>query len=67
MIRGGESAYPSDARTQEGLGQFKSRTFKETLGDQILYHKRKIAELDAVYASLTPELETFVEALQKLG
>jgi hypothetical protein len=67
MIRGGESAYPSDARTQEGLGQFKSRTFKETIADQIAYHQRKIAELQAVTNSLTPEVEAFVEALQKLG
>lgn len=54
------------AELQQSQG-FKPRTFKETLSDQIACHERKIAELKAVYSSLTPELEKFVEALQKLG
>lgn len=45
----------------------KPRSFKETIGDQIAFHERKIAELKAVYDSLTPEIEKFVEAMQKLG
>lgn len=44
-----------------------TRTFKATLADQIAYHERKIAELKAVHDSLTPELEKFVEALQKVS
>ena len=66
MIRGGAECEPTYPQTSN-KEPYKLRTFKETLGDQILYHKRKVAELEAVHKALTPELETFVEALQKLG
>lgn len=46
---------------------YKPRTFKETIEDQISFHKNKIAELEAVKNSLTPEIEKFVETIQKLG
>jgi hypothetical protein len=66
MIRGsgGCATIPEGMLTDKA---YTSRTFKETLADQIAYHERKITELKAVYDSLTPELEGFVEALQKLG
>jgi hypothetical protein len=64
MIRGGGGDYPQEAKS---TGPYKSRTFKETIQDQISFHENKVAELKAVRDSLTPEIETFVEALQKLG
>lgn len=45
----------------------KQRTFKEQIQDQIAYHKSKIADLEAVLDSMSPEVERFVEALQKLN
>jgi len=45
----------------------KPRTFKESIADQIAYHQSKVEELKAVHDSLTPEIERFVEAMQKLG
>lgn len=47
------------------MGQYKRRTFKETILDQIVAHKAKIDELQAVIDSMTPEVEKFVEAMQK--
>lgn len=71
MIRGDMGTYPvPEAYSKEAamnIAQYRPRTFKETLADQIAFHERKIAELKAVHDSLTPELEKFVEALQKLG
>jgi len=66
MIRGGGGDYPKEAG-QSMTGPYKPRTFKETIQDQIAFHKNKVAELEAVQYSLTPEIEQFVEALQKLG
>lgn len=43
----------------------KLRTFREQMQDQIAYHKAKIADLEGVLNSMTPEVEKFVEALQK--
>lgn len=63
MIRG-DSSPCAEAPSAKSLVQ---RTFKENLADQIAFHKRKISELEGVYTSLTPDLEKFVEALQKLG
>lgn len=45
----------------------KPRTFKENIQDQIAHHKAKIADLEAVRDSMSPEVEKFVEALQRLG
>jgi hypothetical protein len=69
MLRGSTECEPAYANQLQGLAKevYTPRTFKETIGDQLAYHERKIAELKAVYNSLTPELEKFVEALQKLG
>lgn len=66
MIRG--YGGPETAKEAIGpLGSYKPRTFKETISDQIAFHKSKVAELEAVRDSLTPEIERFVEAIQKLG
>lgn len=43
------------------------RGFRETIQDQIAYHKAKIEGLQAVIDSMTPEVEKFVEALQKVS
>ena len=43
----------------------KPRTFRETIQDQIAHHEAKISELKGVLESMTPEVEKFVEALQK--
>ena len=43
----------------------KQRTFRETINDQILFHNNKIKELQDVLDSLTPDVEKFIEALQK--
>ena len=68
MIQGGqELGYAVSPSTMQNQMQFKPRTFKETIADQIVYHQRKIDELNEVRDSLTPEVEAFVEALQKLG
>lgn len=69
MVRGGgQEATPYYAKETGMLNAVpKPRTFKETIGDQIAYHQRKIDELTAVRDSLTPDVEKFVEALQRLG
>lgn len=69
MIRGGlDSPTPCyDETAKMGQMNVRTRTFKETIGDQISYHQRKVQELKAVYDALTPELEKFVEALQKVS
>ena len=46
---------------------YTPRTFKETINDQIAFHKAKIADLEAVRDSMSPEVEKFVEAIQRLG
>jgi hypothetical protein len=57
----------ADVARTTGLGGqlMKPRTFREQMQDQIAYHKSKIANLEAVLESMTPEVEKFVEALQK--
>ena len=45
----------------------KPRTFRETVQDQIAYHLSKIEDLQGVLESMTPEVEKFVEALQKIN
>jgi len=67
MIRG---AYDSPIGKENMLGGnsiVKPRTFKETIQDQIAFYKSKIADLEEVRDSLSPEVEKFVEAIQKLG
>lgn len=49
------------------LSTYKPRTFRETIQDQMTHHESKRAELQAVLDSLTPEVEKFVEAMQRLG
>ena len=50
------------------LGSYiKQRTFREQMQDQIAYHKAKIEDLENVLNSMTPEVEKFVEALQKVN
>lgn len=66
MLHGGFGDLTMEAKSPESLG-YKQRTFKESIGDQIAHHERKVAELKAVYESLTPDIEKFVEAMQKLG
>jgi len=48
-------------------GLIRQRTFRQTLQDRIAHHKAKITDLEAVLESMTPEVERFVEAVQKLG
>lgn len=63
-------AYPVDAQLmkESRLGALvKPRTFREQMQDQIAYHKSKVADLEGVLESMTPEVEKFVEALQKLS
>ena len=43
------------------------RTFREQMQDQIAYHKAKIEDLENILNSMTPEVEKFVEALQKVN
>lgn len=43
----------------------KPRTFREQIQDQIAHHESKIKDLQSVLDSMTPEVEKFVEALQK--
>jgi hypothetical protein len=68
MIRGYGGNMPTQVEKSTGsLLEYKPRTFKETIQDQIAFHKNKVAELEAVRDSLSPEIEKFVEAMQKLG
>lgn len=72
MLRGGNMPETSGQYDIEKYGAasglaIKPRTFKENIQDQIAYHKRKVAELEEVRDSLSPEIEKFVEAMQKLG
>jgi len=66
LVRGG---YAPECAKDNTLNNSlaKPRTFKETIQDQIAYHKSKIADLEEVRDSLSPEVEKFVEAIQKLG
>ena len=45
----------------------RQRTFREQIRDQIAHHKAKITDLENVLDSMTPEVEKFVEALQKVN
>ena len=66
MIREGfDQGNTASVSTEKSL--YKPRTFKETIQDQIVFHQAKVTELEAVRDSLTPEIEKFVEAIQKLG
>jgi hypothetical protein len=65
MIRGATCEPISQYDSAKTIG--KPRTLRETIQDQIAYHKSKIADLEAARDSLTPEVESFVEAFQKLG
>ena len=60
-----KSAYPG----QPGLANtiIKIRTFREQIQDQISYHQAKITDLEGVLESMTPEVEKFVEAIQKVN
>ena len=51
--------------TGPALGVYKPRTFKENIQDQIVAHQNKITELQNVLDSMSPDVEKFVEALQK--
>lgn len=68
MIQGGNanSDYPSATKSSYAIG-VKPRTFRETIQDQMAHHKSKIDGLQSVLDSLSPEVEKFVEAMQKLG
>ena len=65
MVRGGSYDGPAECSPKSSL--MNPRTFKETIQDQIAFHKNKIADLEAVRDSMSPEVEKFVEALQRLG
>jgi len=68
MIRGGmECEAPRACAGDMKNALARPRTFRETIADLIAYHEAKIKDLQAVRDSLTPEVETFVEAIQKLG
>jgi len=43
----------------------RQRTFKETIQDKIAFHKSKVDDLQSLIDSMSPEVEKFVEALQK--
>jgi hypothetical protein len=73
LIQSGGLGDPSACTPQgyyeqaKSMSQYKQRTFKETVADQIASHQRKIDDLQAVLDSLSPEVEKFVEALQRVG
>jgi hypothetical protein len=65
---GEEKMAAYDINKAEGTtaGQLmKPRTFREQMQDQIAQHQAKIKDLQSVLDSMTPEVEKFVEALQK--
>jgi len=64
ILRGNQGNYPTELA--QSLSK-SPRTFKESIGDQIAFHRRKVEELQAVFDSLTPDIEKFVEAMQKLS
>lgn len=69
LVGGG---YPSEgqamAKSATGaLGTYKQRTFREQIQDQIAFHKAKIDDLQEVLDSMSPEVEKFVEAIQKIN
>lgn len=67
----GENKMEDYPVTQGGPGMqnmmIKQRTFREQMQDQISHHQSKIKDLQAVLDSLTPEVEKFVEAVQKIS
>jgi hypothetical protein len=64
LVRGG----PDVLAKEMSSGQMtRPRSFRENIQDQISYHESKIKDLKAVLESLTPEVEKFVEAIQRLG
>ena len=64
LTRGGD--YPAEKSATLG-NVYKKRTFREEIQDQIAAHEAKKADLQAVLDSLTPEVEKFVEAIQKIN
>lgn len=60
-----EKQYNPSMGMQNSLA--KPRSFREQLKDQIAYHKAKIESIQAVLDSLTPEVENFIEALNKMN
>lgn len=64
--RGGMEKTAYDQASTQGMAiPYRPRTFKENIQDQIANHQSKIVELQNVLDSMSPEVEKFVEALQK--
>lgn len=42
------------------------RTYRERIQDKIAYHKSEIANLESLLNTLTPEVEKFIDASQKV-
>lgn len=60
----GES-YPNQGEYQEAKMGLGRRTFRQTVQDKIAYHQSQIDAAQAVLDSMSPEVERFVEAVQK--
>lgn len=69
LIRSSGYDNQCESKSAANIGNMipKPRTFRETVQDQIAYHKSKIQDLQEVLDSMTPEVEKFVEALQKIN
>jgi len=61
-----KSSYSGQLGMTNAIG-IKSRTFREQIQDQISYHQARITDLEGVLESMTPEVEKFVEAIQKVN
>ncbi len=53
-------------RISGGPVQYKPRTLRETIDDQISHHKSKITDLEEAKKSLTPDVERALNALAKI-
>ncbi len=53
-------------RAEGKMAVYRERTFKERIADKIAYHTAEIEKLKAVHDTMTPDLEKFVEALNKV-
>lgn len=67
LIRGERDYGAKEEAMSLGGRIVKRRTFKEQINDEIASHQARIKELQEVLDSLSPEVERFVEAVQKIS
>lgn len=55
------------AAIQNSYPAVKRRTIREQITDKIAFHKSEVTNLEAALDALTPEVEKFIDAAQKVN